>query len=434
MTPLHQTVKPDSLAFALTGAASALMQVEGGTALPRALASVFESMQASPAARGAIQDLSYRSMRNWGSSQALLAALTEKQPYPKLKTLLCCALTLLAETNPTYAQHTVVDQAVVAAEADFELTRAKGMVNAVLRRFLRERSTLLPQVSQQAEARWNYPQWWIDKSKTAWPTQWQEILTAGNTPAPLTLRVNQRKTTVEDYIALLVQHEMAGVQIGPHAVRLAQPVPVNRIPHFADGWVSVQDAAAQLAAPLLDVTEGMRVLDACAAPGGKTGHLLEMAKLDLLALDQDAQRLERVAQNLERLQLKAQLVVGDALGQSWWDGKPFDRILADVPCTASGIVRRHPDIRWLRRPSDSRQLAKQSSSILDNLWNMLKPDGKLLLVTCSLWPEESAQQADAFAQRHQALRLNAPGQMLPLATPEHDHDGLFYALFQKPPV
>ena len=410
------------------------MQVESGTALPRALADVFESMQATPAARGAIQDLSYRSMRNWGSSQALLAALTEKQPYPKLKTLLCCALTLLAETTPTYAQHTVVDQAVVAAETDFELTRAKGMVNAVLRRFLRERDTLLPQVSQRAEARWNYPQWWIDKSKAAWPTQWREILAAGNTPAPLTLRVNQRKTSVEDYLALLAQQDMAATQIGPHAVRLAQPVPVSRIPHFSEGWVSVQDAAAQLAAPLLDVVDGMRVLDACAAPGGKTGHLLEMAKLDVLALDQDAKRLERVAQNLARLQLPAQLIAGDALGRSWWDGKPFDRILADVPCTASGIVRRHPDIRWLRRPSDSRQLAKQSSAMLDNLWSMLKPDGKLLLVTCSLWPEESAQQADAFAERHQALRLDAPGQLLPLATPEQDHDGLFYALFQKPPV
>lgn len=434
MTPQHPTVKPDSLAFALSGAANALMQVEGGTALPRALAAVFESMQATPAARGAIQDLSYRSMRNWGSSQALLASLTEKQPYPKLKTLLCCALTLLAETTPTYAQHTVVDQAVVAAEADFDLTRAKGMVNAVLRRFLRERCTLLAQVSQQSEARWNYPQWWIDKAKAAWPTQWQEILTTGNTPAPLTLRVNQRKTRVEDYLALLAQHDMAATQIGPHAVRLAQPVPVNRIPQFAEGWVSVQDAAAQLAAPLLDVTDGMRVLDACAAPGGKTGHLLELATLDLLALDQDAKRLERVAQNLARLQLPALLVAGDALGNSWWDGKPFDRILADVPCTASGIVRRHPDIRWLRRPSDSRQLAKQSAAMLDNLWSMLKSDGKLLLVTCSLWPEESAQQADAFAERHQALRLSAPGQLLPVATPEQDHDGLFYALFQKPPV
>ncbi len=410
------------------------MQVESGTALPRALADVFDSMQATPAARGAIQDLSYRSMRNWGCSQALLAALTEKQPYPKLKTLLCCALTLLAETTPTYAQHTVVDQAVVAAEADFELTRAKGMVNAVLRRFLRERSTLLPLVSQRAEARWNYPQWWIDKAKAAWPAQWREILAAGNTPAPLTLRVNQRKASVEDYLAILAQQDMAAMQIGPQAIRLAQPVPVSRIPHFSEGWVSVQDAAAQLAAPLLDVADGMRVLDACAAPGGKTGHLLETAKLDLLALDQDAKRLERVAQNLARLQLPAQLIAGDALGRSWWDGKPFDRILADVPCTASGIVRRHPDIRWLRRPSDSRQLAKQSSAMLDNLWGMLKPDGKLLLVTCSLWPEESAQQADAFAERHQALRLNAPGQLLPLATPEQDHDGLFYALFQKPPV
>jgi 16S rRNA (cytosine967-C5)-methyltransferase len=209
---------------------------------------------------------------------------------------------------------------------------------------------------------------------------------------------------------------------------------VQRIPGFEQGLASVQDAAAQLAAPLLDAQDGMRALDACAAPGGKTGHLLECAALDLVALDQDGQRLQRVADNLQRLQLQASLQQGDAARQDWWDGKPFDRILADVPCTASGIVRRHPDIRWLRRKGDATQLATLSARILDNLWQMLAPGGKMLFVTCSVWPQESEGQAAAFGVRHQALRLPAPGQLLPVSQAEQDHDGLFYALFQKPGV
>jgi 16S rRNA (cytosine967-C5)-methyltransferase len=196
--------------------------------------------------------------------------------------------------------------------------------------------------------------------------------------------------------------------------------------------VSVQDAAAQLAAPLLDSSDGMRVLDACAAPGGKTGHMLELAQLDLLALDSDRQRLARIGENLERLGLSAQLRQGDAAGRDWWDGQAFDRILADVPCTASGIVRRHPDIKWLRRGSDTARLAALSERILDNLWTMLRPGGKLLFVTCSVWPRESRQQAEAFAKRQGAIALPAPGQLLPVADVDRDHDGLFYALFQKP--
>jgi 16S rRNA (cytosine967-C5)-methyltransferase len=191
-------------------------------------------------------------------------------------------------------------------------------------------------------------------------------------------------------------------------------------------------AAAQLAAPLLDVQDGMRVLDACAAPGGKSGHILETADVDLTALDVDPRRLQRVGENLERLGLQATLKAGAAQERDWWDGRQYDRILADVPCTASGIVRRHPDIRWLRRKSDTFQLATLSSQILDNLWQMLKPDGKLLFVTCSLWPQESEAQAAAFAARNGALRLEAPGQLLPASGAGQDHDGLFYALFQKP--
>jgi 16S rRNA (cytosine967-C5)-methyltransferase len=239
---------------------------------------------------------------------------------------------------------------------------------------------------------------------------------------------------VADYLVVLESNQMAATQIGPFAVRLAKPVPVLQIPGFEDGLVSVQDAAAQLAAPLLDVQDGMRVLDACAAPGGKTCHLLEMANIELLALDSDAKRAERIHENLDRLKLSASVKVGDAGKSGWWDKQQFDRILADVPCTASGVVRRHPDIRWLRRKLDAVQLSASSARLLDNLWLMLKPEGKLLLVTCSIWPMESELQAAAFALRHGAIRLDAPGQLLPKLVGNNDHDGLFYALFQKPAV
>lgn len=429
------TSKSASLSEAFSGAASALALVEEGMALPRALAQVFESHQASPQTRGAIQDLAYRSMRNWGAAQQCLAALMPQPPQQaKLKTLLCCALSLLSDATPIYATHTIVDQAVTAASEDQELAKAKGLVNAVLRRFLRERDKLLQDLSHHLSSRWNYPDWWINKIRRDWPNDWENILAAGNQAPPLTLRVNRRKITTEAYLQLLQEHAMEATQVGPYAIRLQQALPVARIPGFLDGLISVQDAAAQLAAPLLDIADGMHVLDACAAPGGKTGHLLESADIHLLALDHDAKRLLRIEENLTRLQLQAKLLAGDASNQLWWDGQFFDRILADVPCTASGIVRRHPDIRWLRRPEDSRQLARLSARILDNLWQMLKPNGKLLFVSCSLWPEESALQAQSFGEKHGAIRLDAPGQLLPLAEAERDQDGLFYALFQKPSV
>lgn len=426
---------PDSLAYALTGTARALASVEAGNALPRALAEVFGMRGITPAARGAIQDLAYRSMRRWGTARALLQLLVDKPPSPaRLRTLTCCALALLSDDEPAYPAHTLVDQTVEACAADRELARAKGMVNAVLRRFLRERDALMSQVMRDDEAALNYPRWWISTMRTAWPQQAEAVLAAGNRQPPLTLRVNRRKTSVDDYLRVLSSAGIAGEAIGEHGVKLMRPLPVTQIPGFADGHASVQDAAAQLAAPLLNLRDGMRVLDACAAPGGKTGHILELASVDLLALDQDAERLKRVAENLVRLSLSAALKQGDASERDWWDGQPFDRILADVPCTASGIVRRHPDIRWLRRPEDSAQLALLSASILDNLWGMLKPGGKLLLATCSVWPEESELQAQAFVQRHHAIRLPAPGQLLPSVDAIDDHDGLFYALLEKPAV
>ena len=262
----------------------------------------------------------------------------------------------------------------------------------------------------------------------------------------MTLRVNARRGDAPAYVARLAAQGIDAQVVGTHALNLAQPCPVTQLPGFAQGDVSVQDAAAQRAAPLLigsGLTPGARVLDACAAPGGKTGHLLELADLDLTALDVDAMRLRRVRENLDRLGLgaSANLIAADATRVgTWWDGKPFDRILVDVPCTASGIVRRHPDIRWLRRETDIARLSRIAQHITDALWSCLRPGGKFLLVTCSVFPEESARHAEAFATRHvDAAVLPAPGQLLPTRIDAEgadleqcaDHDGLFFALFEK---
>ena len=430
------TLAPDSLAFRLLGAAYAVRRVEEGQSLPSALASVFSHPHMDAATRGAIQDIAYHAERKFGLANFLVEQLTRQPPTPPLlKTLLACSLALLVADNAEialkYEPYTTVDQAVEAAAADASLLRAKGLVNAVLRRFLREKEILLEKSDLSLTAKWNYPAWWIRETRRIYPKNWESILHMGNTAPPLTLRVNLRKTTVEKYLSVLEATGHPATVIGPCAIRLDNPLPVYRIPGFAEGLVSVQDAAAQLAAPLLELQDGMRVLDACAAPGGKTGHMLEMADIDLIALDNESERLKKIDENLTRLQLQATTIAGDASGKSWWDGEAFDRILADVPCTASGIIRRHPDIRWLRRPEDAQKLAAVSEKILDNLWELLKPGGKLLLATCSIWPVESEWQADMFAKRNNAVRLNAPGQLFPTSDKLKDHDGLFYALFKK---
>ncbi|HEX8884934.1 MAG TPA: 16S rRNA (cytosine(967)-C(5))-methyltransferase RsmB, partial [Noviherbaspirillum sp.] len=330
--------KHDSLAYSLLGAARAVALVRTGTALPQALARVNQTLQASPQARGAIQDIAYRAMRGRGRADALVQAMTSKPPQPPLLlALLECALALLdtdAGSDAAYEAYTVVDQTVSAAGAEAELAHARGMVNAVLRRFLRERNALATQLAGNREAQWNYPQWWIDAARAAYPDRWQDVLQAGNRQPPLTLRVNLRKTGVDEYLQTLAAAGIAASRVGPAALRLAQAMNVAQIPGFGEGLVSVQDAGAQLAAPLLDLHDGMRVLDACAAPGGKSGHILESAAVELTALDVDSRRLARVGDNLGRLGLQAKLVAAEAQETGWWDGQAFDRILADVPCTA----------------------------------------------------------------------------------------------------
>jgi 16S rRNA (cytosine967-C5)-methyltransferase len=388
------------------------------------------------AQRAALQDLSYGTLRFYGQLAAVLNLLLHKPLQDeRVRFLLLVALSQLHYGKS--AQHAVVDHAVRAAHT--LNPRVSGLVNAVLRNFLRNQAILIEQAAQHAEGKYSYPQWWIDMLQAQYGERSSAILEAGNRHPPMTLRVNQRRSSTSDYLALLAQYQMSAKVIGPDALQLDKPVSVDKLPGFSAGMVSVQDAGAQYAARLLDARDGMRVLDACAAPGGKAAHILELAAVELLALDKDENRLQRVAENLKRLGLTAQLVAGDAADpDSWWDGRYFQRILADVPCSASGVVRRHPDIKWLRRRADIAGFAAQQLGILCSLWRLVEQDGKLLYATCSVFQQENEQVITAFlAQQPDVLRLpvamaghlpdNNEGQLLP----NDQHDGFFYALLHK---
>lgn len=420
------------LASAVTG------RVLAGRSLDSELALLWQAHPGiSVQQRAATQDICFGTLRFLGRLDALLDALLDKPlTDDKLRGLLRVALYQLEYTKA--AQHAVVDQAVRACER-LGLGAAKGLTNAVLRNFLRRRAALAAQARHSDVGRFSYPQWWIDKLRCQYPAQYAAILEAGNRHPPLTLRVNRRRTTTDTYLAQLAAGGIAAGAIGEAAILLDRPRPVAGIPGFAEGLVSVQDAAAQRAAPLLDLGPGMRVLDACAAPGGKTAHMLELAEVDLTALDCDEVRLERVRANLVRLELAARLVCGDASDPGgWWDGRPFDRILADVPCSASGVVRRHPDIKWLRRAADIAQYALAQRRMLDALWQLLASGGKLLYATCSVFHEENHLQVAQFLERYcDAQRLTLPGadtnqqQLSGQMLPDEQHDGFFYALLQK---
>lgn len=411
--------------------------VLGGRSLTELLATVPDS------ARPGTQALAFEALRRLGGAQAVRAQLAPKNPPREVDALLLCALALLwPRERALYPDHTLVDQAVHAARQ--RVPAASGFINAVLRRFVRQRAALAEAAEHQPAAAFNHPLWWIERLKRDWPAHWAALLRGANQRPPMTLRVNARRSTAAAYVARLAEQGRAAQALGAQAVLLAEPVPVHELPGFADGEVSVQDAAAQRAAPLLigeGLAPGARVLDACAAPGGKTAHLLELAELDLLALDVDARRLARVQDNLTRLRLSATLRAGDARQPAaWWDGRPFDAILLDAPCSASGIVRRHPDIRWLRRAEDIDALARVQADMLEALWPLLAPGGRLLYATCSLFKAEGEARIDAFLQRlgAGAARLDpaSPGHLLPLpdnvptgALPSAD--GFFYALLHK---
>lgn len=401
------------------------------------------------ALRPGVQALGFHVMRNLGMAQTLRELLAKRPPAPYADALLCVALSLAwDESQALYSAHTLVDQAVEAAKRDRQLRMQANFINACLRRFLREQQSLVAQAQNNPLATWNYPAWWIAQLQREYPQSWEEILRAGNTKASMILRVNSRKMAAALYLQELSAINFEASQVGVHGVVLAKACAVTQLPGFREGYVSVQDAAAQRAAPLLlnglqgAGGQALKILDACAAPGGKTAHLLELADCEVTALDIDAQRCERIKENLVRLNLSAKIVVADAgQPQSWWDGQLFDGILLDAPCTASGIVCRHPDVRWLRRPSDIAQLAQLQKRLLEKLWPLVKVGGRLLYCTCSVFKAEGENQVKAFLAHHtQARLLPSPGHLLPqsrahvgdiLDNQDHEHDGFYYALLEK---
>jgi 16S rRNA (cytosine967-C5)-methyltransferase len=436
---------PVALAHLLNHAADMVQGVLAGRSLTDLLGGV------PSAARPGTQALAFEALRRLGGAQAVRAIVAPKAPPREVEALLVTALALLwppaAGERALYPDHTLVDQAVHAARR--RVGAAAGFINAVLRRFVRERAELVGAAERQPVGAFNHPLWWIERLKRDWPTQWQALLAEANRHPPMALRVNARRRTAAAYVEQLAAQGLAAQAVGTHAVVLAEPRPVSVLPGFADGEVSVQDLAAQRAAPLLvgegeqRLAAGARVLDACAAPGGKTAHLLELGDFDVLALDSDAQRLVRVQDTLSRLHLKATLRAADARHTAaWWDGRPFDAILLDAPCSASGIVRRHPDIRWLRRADDIAALARLQAELLDALWPLLAPGGRLLYATCSVFRAEGQAQTDAFLQRLSpgAAHLDpaSPGHLLGLpdngpARSVPSGDGFYYALLHKEP-
>jgi 16S rRNA (cytosine967-C5)-methyltransferase len=418
------------LATALFAAASVVADVMGGRALDDALSAA--SLDAN--LRPAVQDLAYGALRRYGRGDFCLARLMARPIQDdQVRGLLLAALYRL-DARPDDA-HTTVDQAVTAA-AGLARGKYKALVNGVLRNALRRALELAAAAEGTLEAHWQHPRWWLEKLRAAYPESWQAVAAAGNERPPMSLRVNRRQADSNSYLVELQAAEIAGRALDEVAIRLDKPVAVDKLPGFADGRVSVQDWGAQQAARLLDVGSGMRVLDACAAPGGKTAHILELADPELVALDVDADRAARVMTNLKRLGLLATVKTADCRDlKKWWDGRFFDRILADVPCSASGVVRRHPDIKWLRRPGDIAGFARSQRDIIDALWQVLAPGGKMLYASCSLFPEENGAQIEAFVARHDDARRLPTNENKDewQLTPSADHDGFYYALLAKRP-
>ncbi|MFN3785297.1 MAG: 16S rRNA (cytosine(967)-C(5))-methyltransferase RsmB [Thiothrix sp.] len=424
-------------------AARLLQQVlYDGTSLTAALLS--PALQRLPAQeRSLLRDLCFGTLRWQPRLQFILQQLLSKPCKAADKDIECLLLTglyqLLYQRVP---DHAAVNETVNACKK-LKKDWASRVVNGVLRNFLRQRDDLLAKADAQPSSRYALPAWLLSRLQAAWAEDWETIAQASNTHAPLTLRVNQRHYTPAAYQGLLAAAGIAAAPVSAvsSALILETPLPVEQLPAFQQGAVSVQDAAAQLAAHVLDCQPGMRVLDACAAPGGKTAHLLEKTpELHLTALDSSAVRLQRLQANLMRLGLTARVVAADAGDlDTWWDGQLFDAILLDAPCSATGVMRRHPDIKVLRRASDIAALQQEQARLLNKLWPTLRIGGKLLYATCSILPEENQQQVAAFLQANpDAIPLPLPvtwgrpqiygRQILP---GEQQMDGFYYALLQK---
>ena len=427
----------------LQACATALQSVLQGRNHTQALAPIDESL------RPGAQALLFAVLRRWGRTQAVQKILVQRPPSAAANALLCTGLALaLDEASAMYPTHTLVSQLVEAAKNHPNTRAQASFINACLRRFLRERLDCMNATDSLPSAKWNLPDWWIKAVRKDHPQHWEAVSEACQLAAPMVVRVNTRLTSREALQADWSAQGIDSVRVGEQGLMLRRAFPVQALPGFAQGHWSVQDVGAQLAIPLLlqgvksQDAKAWRILDACAAPGGKTAHLLERLDAQVLALDIDALRCHRIHDNLKRLQLQAQVLVADASQPAtWWDGHAFDAILLDAPCTASGIVRRHPDIPWLRRASDLVGLAKQQRQLLDALWPLLKPGGRMLYCTCSVFVQEGGDQIQAFLARNTQARLLAPPvQLIPgvasnslgvLDNDAGEHDGFFYALLER---
>ncbi|MGB5180072.1 MAG: 16S rRNA (cytosine(967)-C(5))-methyltransferase RsmB [Gammaproteobacteria bacterium] len=425
-------------------AARVLVRVVAGgesltDALPDAVQPVSDARQ-----RALIQELAYGTLRWFYRLDALLKQLLQKPLKERDADVRCLLLIGLYQlTQLAMPQRVAVNETVQATEA-LKKDWARGLVNAVLRNFQRRAGPLEVTADADAEVKFAHPAWFIERLQTDWPHDWEAILTANNERPPFSLRVNQCRITRDEYLDGLNARSIEALPL-PHVetgLMLKKPVPVEKLPGFSEGVVSVQDGAAQLAAGLLALAPGLRVLDACAAPGGKTAHILEVEpELNgLTAIDIDGRRLRRIEENLSRLSLHADLQQGDAAEPSaWWDGRPYDRILLDVPCSATGVIRRHPDIKLLRKPGDVATLVSRQERLLQGLWPLLVPGGMLLYSTCSVLIDENSSQVARFLE-HQSdaaeVSIDAAWgrdclhgrQILP---GEDEMDGFYFACLQK---
>ncbi|NBB93226.1 MAG: 16S rRNA (cytosine(967)-C(5))-methyltransferase RsmB [Gammaproteobacteria bacterium] len=387
-------------------ARAVLAVLDQGRALDAALLPLLEPLS-DPRDRALARRLSHGVLRDWPALDWLIGRLVEKPLKGRNRSLhFLLAVALHELRDGREPDHAVVHAAVAAARSLLG-QRMTGLVNGVLRNFGRQREALLAELPTSPIFRFGYPGWLVKRIENDWGESTEAVLAAGNEPPPLWLRVNRRRVSRDEYLERLSQSGIdARVAQGfPDALVLTERMAVSALPGFNEGLVSVQDGAAQLAADYLELRDGQRVLDACAAPGGKSAHILEHHAVDLTALDVDGERLARVGSGLERLGLEARLLRGDAARpDEWWDGRRFDRILVDAPCSATGVIRRHPDIRWLRRDEDIDRLVAMQREIVDALWPLLEPGGILVYATCSLTKVENDEQARAFLERHADAR------------------------------
>jgi 16S rRNA (cytosine967-C5)-methyltransferase len=388
------------------------------------------------------KELCFGVCRHYFRLQTLADLLVTKRPK-STEVWVCLLIGLYQLHYLDIADYAVVKETVELLP-QVKATWAKGLINAVLRRYCREQLPLIQQLEAQPLYQYGHPEWFIKKIKNEWPHDWQAICSANDERPPMSLRVNSRASSRAEYLAQLTLAgiEAAPLQFSEQGIRLTEPCDVHDLPGFSEGLVAVQDEAAQLASTLLDLHPGLRVLDACCAPGGKTCHIVE-TQPDLaacIAVDVDATRLKRVQENLTRLKLKATLCVGDALKpEDWWDKVLFDRILLDAPCSATGVIRRHPDIKLLRTPKEIAAITLVQHKLLESLWPLLSPGGLMVYATCSIMPEENEHQISAFVERHadcETITTSRPwGHLLAhgvqILPGEHHMDGFFYSVLKK---